>query len=130
MLRSGTSSSEYDARQSASRGFPRRFSACAAFIVLMCVPTIRLQGVPHGNTELRELKKRQKQQRKIARQQQQAMERVLKQHPQTVASRKRHQRDLKLQSRLLRKNQKNQALRLKQKRRFLKDARFGHARGD
>lgn len=94
----------------------RGLLALAAALFLMGTPASRAQGAIFRNTELRQLKKRQKKERKLERQQQKAMERVMGQHAQTPASRKRFKHDLKMQRQMLRNSQKSLVRRMKQNR--------------
>jgi hypothetical protein len=101
----------------------RRLLVAFAAAALFSVSLVSLSAAPRSYSQQKALKHHQKEERKQLRQQQAAMKRVMAQHVQTAASRRRFQDDLKMQRELLHKRQKEEIRRLKVNRRSQKTGR-------
>ena len=82
--------------------------------ILLALPLGKLTATPLPNQEMKELKKRHKEQRKMLKQQQHTMKKVMGQHAQSSDSRMRFKHDLKMQRQMLRKSQEAETRRLKE----------------
>lgn len=82
----------------------------------MVLPLGKPTPVPLPNREMKELKKRHKEQRKMLKQQQRAMKKVVGQHARSSDSRMRFKHDLKMQRQMLHRSQKDETRRLKENR--------------
>ena len=82
---------------------------------MLLLPLVRLAAVPPPDQEMKQLKKRHKAQKREAKQQQRAMNKVMAQHEQSSASRARFKHDMKMQRQMLRNNQKVETRRVKDK---------------
>jgi hypothetical protein len=95
---------------------PRRLLAAFAVVTLLSFSFVSLSAAPRADPQQKALKRRQKEERKQLKQEQTAMKRAMAQHGQTAASRKRFQRDMKMQRQLLRDRQKHETRTLKSSR--------------
>lgn len=91
---------------------------CAA--ILLILPLGKLTAFPLPHREMKELKKRHKEQRKMLKQQQHTMKKVMGQHARSSDSRMRFKHDLTMQRQLLHGNQKDETRRLKKNQESLK----------
>jgi hypothetical protein len=91
----------------------RRLLGAFAAAALLSVSFVSLSATPRSDSQQKALKRHQKEERKQLKQQQAAMKRVMAQHEQSAASRKRFQHDMKMQRQLLQKKQKEETRRLK-----------------
>jgi hypothetical protein len=94
----------------------RRLLVCLAGAVLILLTLVNSSASARSNPEMRAIRHRQKEERKMLKLQQRAMKRVMAQHGQSSESRKRFDHNLKMQQQLLRKHQKNEIRRLKESR--------------
>jgi len=81
----------------------------------LVLPLARLTAGSPPDQETKQLKKRHKAQKREAKQQQRAMHKVMAQHEQSSASRARFKNDMKMQRQMLRKSQKDETRRVKDK---------------
>jgi poly-D-alanine transfer protein DltD len=91
----------------------RKLLAGFGAVILLLLPLGRLQAVPFPTREMKELKKRQKVERRMLRQQQHAMKKVMAQHGQSSDSNARFKHNLKIQQQVLQRSQKDATRRLK-----------------
>ena len=98
----------------------RRFLLLAVLtLAIGSVPkTAKAGGAP--NREMHELRRQQKQQRKMFAGQQRAMKNVMKRHPQSPEQHRRFQHNMKMQRQLFRREQKAEVRNLKQERKSAK----------
>src|SRR5439155_23831491 len=75
----------------------RKFLICFGAALLLVLPQGKFTTAPLPNQETKDLKKRHKKQRKMVKQQQRAMKKVMGQHEQTSDSRERFKHDLRMQ---------------------------------
>jgi hypothetical protein len=100
----------------------RKFPLLLLAAAILGPPAGALRAAPAGSLEARQLKKRQKAQRKDLKEQQRAMKKVMGQHELSDEQRERFKNDLKMQERLLHKSQKDDSRRLKQSQEVAKAA--------
>ena len=93
----------------------RKLLAGFGAAILLVLPLGKLPAAPFPNREMKELKKRQKEERRMLRQQQHAMKKVMGQHGQSSDSHVRFKHDLKMQQQMLQRSQKDGTRRLKEK---------------
>jgi hypothetical protein len=98
----------------------RKLLASFVAAILLVLPLGKLTATPLPNREMKELKKHHKEQRKMLKQQQHAMKRVMGQHAQSSDSRERFKHDLKMQRQMLRKGQKAETRHQKDNRKSAK----------
>jgi hypothetical protein len=91
----------------------RRVLVLLAAAVLLGSPLETLTASRGSNSEMHQLKKRHKEQKKALRQQQRAMRNVMSQHERSSDDIERFNHDLKMQRQLLRKDQKDETHNLK-----------------
>ncbi len=91
----------------------RKLLAGIGAAILLVLPLGKLPAAPFPNREMKELKKRQKVERRTLRQQQHAMKKVMGQHLQSSDSRARFKHNLKMQQQTLQRSQKDGTRRLK-----------------
>ena len=89
----------------------RKLLAGFGAAILLVLPLGKLTAVPLPNREMKELKKRHKEQRKMLKQQEHAMKKVMGQHAQSSDSRMRFKHDLKMQRQMLQRSQKDETRR-------------------
>ena len=91
-------------------------------LILACMagPSVgELKAVPRDQ-ELHELKKRQKEQRKTLKIQQRSMKRTMKRQQLPADSRKRFQRQMKMERQVLRMGQREEKKNLTERKKFMK----------
>jgi hypothetical protein len=98
----------------------RKLLAVFGAAILLVLPLGKLPAVPFPNREVKELKKRQKEERRMLRQQQHAMKKVMGQHAQSSDSHARFKHNLKMQRQMLQRSQKEGTRRLKQNHKSVK----------
>jgi hypothetical protein len=98
----------------------RKLLAGFGAAILLVLPLGKLPAAPFPNQEMKELKKRQKEERRMVRQQQHAMKRVMGQHPQSSDSRARFKHNMKMQQQMLHRSQKDVTRRLKENHKSVK----------
>lgn len=98
----------------------RKFLICFGAALLLVLPQGKFTTAPLPNQETKDLKKRHKKQRKMVKQQQRAMKKVMGQHEQTSDSRERFKHDLRMQRQMVRKSQKDETGRLKNNHKSVK----------
>jgi len=91
----------------------RKLLAGFGAAILLLLPLGKLPAAPFPNREMKQLKKRQKEERRILRQQQHAMKKVMGQHGQSSDSHARFEHNLKMQQQMLQRSQKDATRRLK-----------------
>jgi small-conductance mechanosensitive channel len=85
-----------------------------AVVLSLVLPTIYLSAFPRSHSQMAALKHRHKQERKMLREQQRAVKRVMAQHYQSAEARQRFKHDMKMQRELLQKKQKEETRKLKE----------------
>lgn len=98
----------------------RKLLAGFGAAILLVLPLGKLPAAPFPNQEMKELKKRQKEERRMVRQQQHAMKRVMGQHAQSSDSRARFKHNMKMQQQMLHRSQKDVTRRLKENHKSVK----------
>ena len=98
----------------------RKLLAGFGAAILLVLPLGKLTAVPFPNREMKEFKKRHKEQRKMLKQQQHAMKKVMGQHAQSSDSHMRFKHDLKMQRQMLQISQKDGTRRLKENHKSVK----------
>jgi hypothetical protein len=98
----------------------RKLLAGFGAAILLLLPLGKLPAAPFPNREMKQLKKRQKVERRMLRQQQHAMNKVMEQHGQSSDSHVRFKHDLKMQQQMLQRSQKDGTRRLKENHKSVK----------
>jgi hypothetical protein len=98
----------------------RKLLAGFGAAILLVLPLGKLPAVPFPNWEMKELKKRQKEERRTLRQQQHAMKKVMGQHGQPSDSHARFKHNLKMQQQMLQRSQKDRTRLLKENHKSVK----------